>query len=235
MKTLTFVLAILLSMYAVPVHAARQPYLETGPDAEQSVDGLYRVKDSRLDSAWIREGTDLSGYSKLLVRRSGASLRAMNWSGGPAAALRRGKTDSPLTEEDREKLARALRDEALAELANGERFQLADQPGEDVLLMVVGLIDVVSHVPPEGPGSDETVLHSVSEATLVLELRDSVTGAVLARAADRRAAGTLYMRQGKPVTHDSELKRLGGSWGRLLRERLDELIATSEDVAAGKP
>ncbi len=123
----------------------------------------------------------------------------------------------------------------MEELAKGKRYELTDEPGEDVLLLVAGLIDVVSHVPPEGPGRMDTYLRSVGEATLVLELRDSITGAVLARAADRRAAESFSMQPASPVTARSEVKRLGSTWGRLLRDRLDDLMDTSHQITIREP
>ena len=53
-----------------------------------------------------------------------------------------------------------------------------------------GLIDVVSHVPPETVGRSDIYLKSVGEATLVIEISDSESNAPLVRIVDRRAAGS---------------------------------------------
>jgi hypothetical protein len=69
-------------------------------------------------------------------------------------------------------------------------------------------------------------LSSVGEATLVLEVVDSMSGEVLFRAADRRAAeragGTTPVRS-NPATNWSEVRRLARTWGSRLREGLDSL------------
>jgi hypothetical protein len=67
-------------------------------------------------------------------------------------------------------------------------------PGPGTLILVGTLVDVVSKVPPDdAPGRYEVYLSDVGEATLILELRDSVTNEVLARVADRRAAESAGM------------------------------------------
>ncbi len=231
---MVLLLPALLVMHAPDTYAAK-PYIETGPDAEKSFDGLYRVKRSRMGAAWVRDGLNLSRYHKLLVRGAGIAYQPTDWSGNATSARLRGETDFPITPENREKLAAALREEVMEELAKGKRYELAEEPGDDVLLLTVGLIDVVSHVPDERPGRSDIYLQSVGEATLVLELRDSVTGAILARAGDRRAASSPYFQRSNSVTTTAEVKRLGSSWGRLLRDRLDDLMSTSGELAAGKP
>jgi hypothetical protein len=69
-------------------------------------------------------------------------------------------------------------------------------------------------------------LRSVGEATLVVELRDSVTNAILARAVDRRAAeepgGNMF--ESNRVTNASEVRRLAQHWASLLRTRLEDLM-----------
>lgn len=60
-------------------------------------------------------------------------------------------------------------------------------------------------------------------ALLVLEIRDSITDAILARAVDHKMAeqaGGILMESNR-VTNTSEVRR----WASLLRERLDELGA----------
>jgi hypothetical protein len=72
-------------------------------------------------------------------------------------------------------------------------------------------------------GRGNIYLSSVGQATLVLELRDSETNAILARSIDRRAAepvgGTFT--DSNRVTNAAEVRRLIRYWARRLREGLD--------------
>ena len=80
---------------------------------------------------------------------------------------------------------------------------------------------------PIGPGA--IYLSKVGEATLVLELRDSITDAILARAVDRGVAEDMTrVSKSSTVTNTAMVKRLVGSWARLLRERLDQFAAPKE-------
>ena len=66
---------------------------------------------------------------------------------------------------------------------------------------------------------------SAGAATLYLELYDSVSGEILARAVDRKAArhpGDL-MRWSNKVTNRSDARRVFAGWAGLLRARLDEI------------
>jgi hypothetical protein len=76
-------------------------------------------------------------------------------------------------------------------------------------------------------GRSEVFLSSIGEATLVLELRDSETGAILARSVDRRAAETMggSMTRSNSVTNKSEVRRLIRFWATRLRESLDGFAA----------
>ena len=120
----------------------------------------------------------------------------------------------------------------LEELAKSEHFTIVDESGPDVLLIRGALLDVVSWAPPKSTGRGEVFISKVGEATLVLELRDSITEAILVRAVDRRAAeshgpyGDFSL--SSPVKNQANVKRVVRSWAQLLRERLDEYGAPKE-------
>ena len=113
------------------------------------------------------------------------------------------------------------------ELAKLERYELVSTPGPDVLLLVGAVIDVVSNIPPDIDsarfGRGGVYLTSVGDATLVIELRDSESGEILARAADRRAAESPFAFEVNNVTAWSEVRRLASYWATLLRRRLEEI------------
>ncbi len=105
-----------------------------------------------------------------------------------------------------------------------EKYELVDEPGPDVLMVRGGLLDVTSYVPPDPIGGRSFIyLSSVGEATLVLELRDSETGTILARSVDRRAAETIggTFTRSNSVTNSAEARRLIRFWATRLREGLD--------------
>lgn len=203
--------------------APKAPRVQTGPDAEITHDGLHRVDRAVMDAAWVKPDLDLTGYNKLMLVSIGISYKEDPDYRG---RFDRSATEFPITPENRERLQSTVRAEFLEEFEKLERYEIVAEPGPDVLMLIGGILDVVSRVPPESPGTTTrggVYLTSVGDATLVLELRDSMTNEVLARAADRRSAKSAFAFEVNTVTAWSEVRRLAANWARLLRTRLEEL------------
>ena len=216
-----------IAMAALVAACASEPTIQQGPDAEVTVDGLYRVDHAAFEHAYIDPDADWARYDQVLPGDAEFKFRAVKkTSESVRARSTAGVNEYYIDEDDRAR----LRDEVSAvfseEVAKSERFSATDSAGPNVLVIRGGLVDIVSFVPPEYVGRGETFLSSVGEATLVIEVVDSMSGEVLFRAADRRAAeragGTQPIRS-SPATNWSEVRRLARSWGSTLREGLDSL------------
>ncbi len=156
-----------------------------GPTDEFSHDGLQKVRYTGLDEAWVRPDTDLSGYTKLMIRDSEIEYRAVrDRRVGPAR-----DSEFPLTDSQKARLQDIFQDTLREELGKSRRLELTDTPGPDVLRIDAKLLDVVSRVPPDRGGARSDVyISSVGEATVQIELRDAESGEILARSVDRREA-----------------------------------------------
>lgn len=217
--------ALALSGCATPA-----PTVDTSAEAEKTFDGLYPVKNSRADQAWARPNVDLTQYSKIMLVGVGIEYRPGGESGRSFAARSRGG-HYEVTEADKARFESIMREAFVEQLGKSKHFTLVSEAGPDVLEIRGALLDVVSYVPPEPVGTRSGVyLSSVGEATLVLELRDSITEAILARAVDRRAAEKAggQLQYSSRVTNSSEIWRLARTWAKLLTERLDEYGAPKE-------
>ena len=206
--------------------ASSAPTIDTAPDAVVTFDGLHKVKGSRADEAWARPGLDLSGYSKIKLQSAGIEYRPGGEKGRSWRA-RTGDERYEVTESQKERLRTILAEAFRDELSKSDRFTLVKESGPDVLLIRGALLDVVSYVPSETVGRVDIFLRSIGEATLVLEIRDSITDAILVRAVDRKAAedigGTLQ--KSNRVTNSAEVRRLAKRWASALRKGLDEFAA----------
>jgi len=199
------------------------PSIQTGPDAELSFDGLHMVDNSRADQAWARPDFDISGYTKIWPVGAGVEYRQVKNKG--RTSMERSRSGPYFIDDD----ARARFEELVGqvfkeELQKSEKFELVGEPGPDVMMIRGGLLDVISHVPPDiTAGRSEVFLSSVGEATLVLELRDSETGTILARSIDRRAAQSMggQLQRSNRAINASEVRRVIRHWGTRLREGLD--------------
>ena len=210
--------------------AAPTPTIDTSAEAEMTFDGLYPVKDTRADAAWARSDVDLTQYSKIMLQGVGVEYRPGGESGRSFYSRSRGGPYE-VTEAQKERFESLMREAFVEELAKSKHFTIVSEPGPDVLLIRGALLDVVSYVPDEPIGARTDIyLSSIGEATLVLELRDSITEAILARAVDRRAAEDLGggFQKSNRINNQAEVRRLARTWAGMLRGRLDEFGAPKE-------
>lgn len=187
-------------------------------------DGLQPIENSRATMAWARPDLDLNGYSKIMIRSAGVSFRPGGESGQSRQARQEGGPYE-VTESQKAQVVEIITTAIRDELNTSKVFDIVDEPGPDVLLIEGAVLDIVSWVPPN-PARADIYLVAVGEATLVLEIRDSITNAILVRAVDRRAAeragGEMF--ESNRVNNAAEMRRLARRWARLLRTRLEEFM-----------
>ena len=111
-----------------------------------------------------------------------------------------------------------------AEVSTSQVYTVVEEPGPDVIKVGVALLDVVSRVPPQAQTQPRVFIEMVGEATLVLEIRGSMSNTVYVRAVDRRAAQQTQMIESNRVTNSAEVRRLGRRWGQITREGLEFLL-----------
>ena len=210
----------------IGMDAPKQPQIQTGPNAEVSYDGLVRVKKSVVDAAWVKPDFDLTPYTKIMIASAGLSFKKVK----PVSSFeaRQGASEFPISPEGQEMFKEIMKEEFTAELSKLKRYQIVDKPGPDVLLLVGAVINIVSSVPTDTEsasfaGRGGVYLTSVGQATLVIELRDSLSNEILGRAIDGRAAESPFAFEANKVTVWTEVHRLAQAWASLLRKRLEEI------------
>ncbi len=207
-----------------------KPRVETGPNAEVTHDGLYRVDRSTMDRAWVKPDLDLRPYTKIMLQTADMTFRQVDDDGKFYRPGLDDQTEFAISDEAREKLKDTFTDAFREQLAKSERYELVDKRGPHTLVLTATLLDVVSRVPPDdAPGRYEVYLSSVGEATLVVELRDAITNEALARAADRRSADTAgFPMQANTASNWAEVRQLANSWASLVRKRLDDFTSIAD-------
>ena len=230
--TLKITLAMVCLATLAVAYAAKAPTIDTRDKAEPSFDGLLPVRHSNFARAWVDPTIDLSRYTKIMGGGAQFEFRAARKpSGTQAGRTMSNQTTFPISEKDQQKIAETASEIFEAELAKSKRFEWTEEKGDDVLLVRGAMLDIVSRVPPHRmqTGRQEIFLSSVGEITLVLELVDSTSGEVLARAAERRSletqGGTM---RSTPVTNWSQFRRVAQGWASRLRDGLDNFPDTIE-------
>ncbi len=199
------------------------PTVQTGPDAEVSYDGLHLVDNSMFRQAWADPDADWARYTKFIPGGGVYEFRAVKKSSGTQRA-RSSATEFWIDDAARARLQEETKSIFAEELAKSERFTVTDTPGPEVLIIRGAMHDIVSNVPPDMVGRGEVFLSSVGEATLILEAVDSLSGEVIFRAVERRAAAPATGGvRANTVTTWSEVRRMIRRWATTLQRGMDSL------------
>lgn len=217
----------ILALFAVTLIAgcAAEPSIQQGPDAERTFDGLVRIDNSAFRDAWIDPDIDLTVYDKIILGPAEFEFRAVRKTPDVSSVRMDNTSEFYISDSNRERLVETVTSVFADEIAKSKHFTIATEPGPDTLIVVGVLHDIVSRVPPRLVGSGEIYLASVGEATLVLEIRDSLSGETIYRAVDRRA----IERPGRDaievsqVTTWAEVRRWARRWATRLRDGLDSI------------
>jgi hypothetical protein len=194
----------------------------TGPGS-LTADGLRRVRWSEHGAEFLRPGADFSDYRQVLLDPLSISTAQ-----GERPSLGAVRQYAPTP--DYLDGLRSTFQEAFASEFGGRGTSLASAPGPGVL-RVGGLVtDLVltARLDPEQQVDQFDLISSFGELTLMLDVRDSVTGESLLRTVDREpiardpVAGAVVNSTGANL---SAQRLLFARQAQLLHERLDELRA----------
>ena len=193
-------------------------------------DGLIQVKPKRLDAVFLLPGADFRGYKKIMMDPVEVAfekdwLRDYN---------REATMSQRLTDEDVQRMVQAARegfDEVFTEAYREAGIEFATAPGPDVLRLRPGVVDLVVAAPDtsmSSAGRSRTYTVEAGHATLFLEARDSVTGALLGRALDKRETrNSGFAQVANRVTNTADFRQLFKQWAGLSLKGFEELRAHS--------
>jgi hypothetical protein len=221
--------AISLLTLSAPLCAKQQELPEV------TEEGLHRVPDSKLAIVYAEPGADLSGYQKVQLLEAYVAFKK-NW-----ARDQRSRSAQPLslTSKDIERIKTGLADEFQKEfttvLEEGG-YPVVDQAGPDVLLIRPAIINLDVTAPDTmAPGRSRAYTDSAGEMTLYVEVYDSVTGDLIAKALDRRMDGRnngFYTWTNSATNKQAAVRILRG-WANILLDALNE--AKQGSGTAGSP
>jgi len=186
-------------------------------------DGLVRQPGTQLHAVFVKPDAEIPAYRNILLAPAEVHF-SRNWEanrGGRAGINRLDAADMTAIQDN---LASMLHDIFREELAAGG-YNLVTEPGPDTLIVVPAIVDLYVTAPDTmTPGRSRTYTANSGRMTLVLELRDSTTGEILARAVDTRSgrsAGTMMVTN--RVTNTADARRAIRVWAQALRGGLDSL------------
>jgi hypothetical protein len=175
-----------LAIAALGATAFAAPSPQSSPGAP---DSLVPVQTRNLDEFYLRPNANLASYRKVMIDPVQVSfdngwMRKMNETRDLSARVT--KDDAREIAED---MASSLGNIVATEF-KARGYEIATAPGPGVLRLSPSAIDLFVNTPEkQPPGITRSFIRGdAGQATLVLEARDSVTGALLGRAVDRSKA-----------------------------------------------
>ena len=211
--------ALLASAFALgsALAAAVNPQL----DEAMSIDGLKRLDTKQVDLAYVLPGASLAAYKRIMLDPVDVSFHK-DWN--PERTGSRLKLSAQERENIRTGVAKVVEEEFTRTLTAKNAYQITKDAAPDVLRVKVKILNLYANAPDTGaPGMSRTFVVSAGQMTLLLELYDSETGAVLARVVDRqegRNAGRMQI--SNSVMNAGEAAQIANGWARILKKALDK-------------
>ena len=210
--------ALAICVFATPLFAKEQELPEV------TEEGLHRIHDSEMALVYAEPEADLSIYDQVLLVEAYVAFKK-DW-----ARKQRSKSADPLSVNSRDmeniktQLAEEF-DEVFRTQLEGAGYKVTDTTGESVLLVRPAIINLDVNA-PDTPraGRGHSYTSSAGEMTLYLELFDSVTGDLIAKALDRRVDNAYngFYTWTNSVTNKAAAQRILKGWADILVNALDE-------------
>jgi len=218
----------LLAPMLVLCAAALAGCASTRPAMPDEWDGLVRQPGTRLNAVFVKPDAEIVAYRNVLLDPVEVSF-ARNWDPNRGGRSQVGRLNASDMQAIQTGLAELFRETFRAELARGG-YQLVDEAGPDTLRVTAAIVDLYVTAPDTmSAGRSRTYTANSGRMTLVAELRDSVTGEILARAVDARSGrSTGAWDITNRATNTNDARRAMGIWARALREALDEMYGRAK-------
>lgn len=193
---------------------------------KKSPEGLDLIESDAIQAVYWQEGATLAPYKRIHIVDPFVAFRK-DWQRDQNRNRR--DVSSRVSDKDMERIKGLLSDMFLdvftKELEKGG-YQIVDETGEDVLIVRPAIInlDVTSPDLRRGGAGQMNFVASAGSMTLYMELFDSATSALIARAIDSRAAPrrNANFSFSSGVNNRAEANQILSRWAGILREALDE-------------
>jgi len=188
-------------------------------DAVPDYEGLVEVRSKRFDTVRVRPGVDFGTYKAVHVLEPELEFRPID----------RAQQEFPLDDEQKSRFRDMLAGAFQDEFETNARIALVHHDGPEVVTLTVRVVDIAVTVPPRAVargGRGSIALAATGTVTLILEVRDSESGAVLARGVDTTGVtGAARMDGADMITRWDDVDRVCDRWAASTRAGLEALLA----------
>lgn len=191
-------------------------------------DGLTRIQSKRFDYVYLLPGADFRSYTKIMMDPTEVAFQK-NW----LRDYNNNQADpmSRMSEADAQKMLGEVQkgfEEMFTKAISNAGYTIVTTPGPDVLRVRTAVLNLDVAAPDVmSPGRSRTFSQDAGGASLVVEVRDSSSNALLGRAVDNRVVGYGAPFRRDSVTNRADFERVFGGWAKSSVEGLAELKARS--------
>jgi hypothetical protein len=188
---------------------------------EVNIDGLLLSEDTGLARLYLQPGVDVARYNRIYLGDVYIAFKKNR---------KRGK-DNPdsdgINADDMAKMKTELSSlfrEVFSRTLEEGGYELVTEPAKDVLLIKPAIINLaIVETGAPSAGNDHTYAETAGEMTLYLELYDSLSDELIAKALDRNTdRQTGYFRWQNRLSNRAAANRILQVWADVLKEGLDE-------------
>jgi len=198
-------------------------------------EGMQKVRWTSFDEAYQAPGVNFRQYTKVMIDPVEAAFRKdwkRDWNRDHL------DLDNHVSHEDMQEILEEAQiglGDAFVRAAQEAGYQVATAPGPDVLRLKPVLIDLDVYAPDLKTSSQtRTFSEDAGSARLVLEVRDSSSGALLAGGVDKRDIGDLtFFERRTSVSNRADFSRAFRRWAGFSFDALDALRGTPPRSAGG--
>jgi hypothetical protein len=188
---------------------------------EYTVEGLKLVPNTKdIALVWAEPGADLTQYNRVYLTEPYVAFKK-NWQRDQNRGSLRVKGSD--IQRIKTRVSELFMEVFTEELEKGG-YELATERAEDVLIVKPAIINLDVNAPDiRTAGRTETYARSAGSMTLYMELYDSETDDLIAKAMDGKSDREhSYMQWQTGPANRAAAKRMMQPWAKALREGLDE-------------
>jgi len=186
---------------------------------QTSEDGLELKKSKNVDLLYVRPGATLGGYTKIMLDPVQVAF-SKSWDPRDYG----GRTGLTTTEVERIRSGIGeLAGETFVKVLGKGGYPETKEADAGVLQLTVHILDLYVNAPDTmQAGPTRTYTTDAGHMTLGIELRDAVTGTLMARALDRsRSTSTNRFTWSNGVSNRAEAEWILTGWAKQLKDALD--------------
>ncbi|HEU4958463.1 MAG TPA: DUF3313 family protein [Sphingomicrobium sp.] len=217
-----------LALFAIAYAAAVLVAAPVAAKPPTNWDGLVQVKAKRLDLVYLQPGADFRGYTKVILAPTELAFEK-NWQrdqNRTSRALSSRISDSDIQNALKQGVAAA--DDIFADAWTKGGYTIVTEPGPDVLRVNTGIVNIrVSAPDQQTAGRAYNFAGEAGSATLFVEARDSMTGALLGRAIDQKIAGDNSTAWRTSSSNRADFRAMAERWASTSVRGIDELKSLS--------